>query len=72
MESNIIKSSIFYLLVLLFSGCSNKIYTEFINEDKGQDTDIWALEHGYISIVPTQFDLTAHHAIKDINDWELS
>lgn len=45
---------------------------KFINEDKGQDTDIWALEHGYISIVPTQFDLTAHQAIKDINDWDLS
>lgn len=43
---------------------------EFVNEDKGQDTDIWALENGYISVVPTQFDLTAHHAIKEINDWE--
>ena len=45
---------------------------EFVNQDKGQDTDIWALENGYISIVPTQFDLTAHHAIKDINNWNLT
>jgi len=44
---------------------------EFVNEDKGQDTDEWALQQGYISIVPVQFDLTAHHAIKDINSWDL-
>src|SRR6056297_2937932 len=39
--------------------------------DKGEDTDEWALEHGYISVVPTQFDLTAHHAIPQINNWNL-
>jgi 5'-nucleotidase len=42
---------------------------EFVNEDKGQDTDEWALSQGYVSIVPVQFDLTAHHVIKDINEW---
>ncbi|HEY0091276.1 MAG TPA: 5'/3'-nucleotidase SurE, partial [Flavobacterium sp.] len=35
---------------------------EFINQDKGADTDEWALDNGYVSVVPTQFDLTAHHA----------
>lgn len=44
---------------------------EFINNDKGEDTDIWALDNGYISVVPTQFDLTAHHAIQKINSWDL-
>lgn len=44
---------------------------EFINKDKGEDTDEWALENGYVSVVPVQFDLTAHHAIKDINSWML-
>jgi 5'-nucleotidase len=44
---------------------------EFINEDKGEDTDEWALKNGYVSVVPVQFDLTAHHAIKDINSWDL-
>ncbi len=44
---------------------------EFVNKDKGEDTDEWALKNGYISVVPTQFDLTAHHVIKDINNWEL-
>ena len=44
---------------------------EFINEDKGEDTDEWALQQGYVAVVPVQFDLTAHHAIKDINSWDL-
>jgi 5'-nucleotidase len=44
---------------------------EFVNLDKGQDTDEWALENGYISIVPVQFDMTAHHAIQQLNNWNL-
>lgn len=44
---------------------------EFINEDKGEDTDEWALQNNFVSVVPVQFDLTAHHAIKDINTWDL-
>ena len=44
---------------------------EFVNHDKGQDTDEWALENGYVSIVPVQFDLTAYHAIQTINNWDL-
>lgn len=42
---------------------------DFVNEDKGEDTDEWALEHGYISVVPVQFDLTAHHATQQLNTW---
>lgn len=45
---------------------------KFVNEDKGQDTDEWALENGYISMVPTQFDLTAHHYIQELNSWSLN
>jgi 5'-nucleotidase len=45
---------------------------EFINQDKGDDTDEWALENGYVSIVPVQFDLTAHHAIQQLNTWNLN
>lgn len=44
---------------------------EFVNHDKGQDTDEWALENGFVSIVPVQFDLTAYHAIQTINNWDL-
>ncbi len=42
---------------------------EFINYDKGEDTDEWALNNGYVSVVPVQFDLTAHHAIQTLNQW---
>jgi len=31
---------------------------EFVNFDKGRDTDVWALKHNYVSVVPVQFDLT--------------
>jgi 5'-nucleotidase len=31
---------------------------QFVNFDEGEDTDVWALENGYVSIVPVQFDLT--------------
>ncbi len=44
---------------------------KFINEDKGEDTDEWALRQGYVSVVPTQFDLTAHHFIQELNNWSL-
>ena len=43
----------------------------FINQDKGEDTDEWALENGYVSVVPVQFDLTAHHSIQQLNTWNL-
>ena len=43
----------------------------FVNQDRGEDTDEWALKEGYISIVPTQFDLTAHHSIQQLNTWNL-
>jgi 5'-nucleotidase len=31
---------------------------EFVNFDKGKDTDVWALDNNFVSIVPIQFDLT--------------
>ncbi|MBZ5859198.1 5'/3'-nucleotidase SurE [Flavihumibacter profundi] len=31
---------------------------EFLNFDKGKDTDVWALHNNYVSVVPVQFDLT--------------
>lgn len=36
---------------------------EFLNFDKGKDTDVWALENNYVSVVPVQFDLT-HYELK--------
>jgi len=42
----------------------------FTDVDKGEDTDEWALKNGYVSIVPVQYDLTAHHAMTELNEWE--
>lgn len=45
---------------------------KFVNKDHGEDTDEWALKQGYVSVVPTQYDMTAHHAISHINSqWQL-
>ena len=45
---------------------------KFVNQDKGEDTDEWALANNFISVVPVQYDLTAHHAIQDLNMWDLN
>jgi 5'-nucleotidase len=37
---------------------------EFVNFDKGKDTDVWALKNNYVSVVPVQFDLT-NYQLKD-------
>lgn len=37
---------------------------DFINMDDQADNDIWAISNNYISVVPTQFDMTAHHTIQ--------
>lgn len=44
---------------------------KFVNMDNGEDTDEWALENHYVSVVPVQFDLTAHHFIQRLNSWDL-
>lgn len=44
----------------------------FVNKDKGEDTDEWALENGYVSVVPVQFDLTAHTFLDNLNNWGLN
>lgn len=44
----------------------------FVNEDSGEDTDEWALENNYVSVVPVQFDLTAHEVIQNLKTWNLN
>ncbi len=44
---------------------------KFVNGDKGEDTDEWALANNYVSVVPVQFDLTAHHFLQKLNSWNL-
>lgn len=44
----------------------------FNDYDHGDDTDLFALNKGYVSVVPTLFDLTAHHFIMNLNTWDLN
>lgn len=44
----------------------------FKHLDDGKDTDQWALENNYVSVVPVHYDLTAHHALKEIDNWKLN
>ncbi|MCC7029608.1 MAG: 5'/3'-nucleotidase SurE [Chitinophagaceae bacterium] len=39
---------------------------EFQNQDKGKDTDVWALSNHYASVVPVQYDLTDYDLFKSI------
>lgn len=44
---------------------------EFVNFDKGTDTDVWALANNYVSVVPVQFDLTHYALMKRLkNLWK--
>jgi 5'-nucleotidase len=42
----------------------------FRNYDEGTDTDIWALENNFVSVVPCQFDITAHKSLNHFKTWE--
>lgn len=45
---------------------------EFINFDKGKDTDVWALDNNYVSVVPVQFDLTNYKIKSQLEkNWKL-
>lgn len=43
----------------------------FVTEDLSTDTDLWALDNGYVSVVPSGHDLTIHSAIADNKMLEL-
>lgn len=44
----------------------------FVNFDKGEDNDEWAIANNFVSVVPCQFDLTAYSALPNLNeDWEI-
>jgi 5'-nucleotidase len=46
---------------------------EFVNFDKGKDTDVWALGNNFVSIVPVQFDLTNYVLKTKLEKtWQLS
>jgi 5'-nucleotidase len=39
-------------------------------QDTGEDSDIWALENGYVSVVPVQYDLTNYKAVESLRKLE--
>ncbi len=41
----------------------------FVKIGNGEDTDQWALEHNYVSVVPVQFDFTATRALETLKTW---
>lgn len=43
----------------------------FEKRENSQETDQWALENNYVSVVPVHFDFTAHHALKHLENWKL-
>jgi 5'-nucleotidase len=44
---------------------------EFSDEDKREDTDLHMLKNGYVSIVPTLYDLTAYEKMNEFENWKL-
>lgn len=41
----------------------------FVKIGDGADTDQWAIEHGYVAVVPVGFDFTAGAALNEMKDW---
>lgn len=44
---------------------------DFAQTDNEKDTDAFALSENYVSVVPTQYDLTAYKEIETIKTWKL-
>jgi len=42
---------------------------KFVNLDKGTDTDLAAIEDGFVSVTPIHYDLTAYEALKEVETW---
>jgi len=43
---------------------------EFVNFDKGKDTDVWALQNHYVSVVPVEFDFTNYALKEKLEKWK--
>jgi 5'-nucleotidase len=42
------------------------------DEPEAEDTDNWALTHGYVAITPTQYDVTNYAMMKEMESWDFS
>ncbi len=43
----------------------------FKSHEDSEDTDVNQLNNNYVTVVPTQFDMTAHKSIGEIQNWNL-
>lgn len=41
------------------------------DEPEAEDTDNWALRHGYVAITPTKIDVTSYEMIEQMRGWDL-
>ena len=41
------------------------------DEPEAEDTDRWALDHGYVAITPTRIDVTHYGLLEQMKDWRL-
>ena len=45
---------------------------EYANDEPdAEDTDRWALSHGYVAITPTQIDVTHYELLRQMEGWQL-
>lgn len=44
---------------------------DFLRHDTQEGTDLQALEQGFASVVPTQFDMTAYKVMDHFNEWNV-
>lgn len=44
---------------------------DFVDQETSDDTDLYWIDKGYVSVVPTQFDMTAYKALDNLKNWEL-
>jgi 5'-nucleotidase len=44
---------------------------DFQCQSNDENTDLNAMENGYVSVVPTHFDLTAYSALDELQNWDL-
>jgi 5'-nucleotidase len=41
----------------------------FVNLDSGTNTDLWAVDNGWVSVTPVHHDLTAYRAMEALQQW---
>ena len=44
----------------------------FINQDNDKETDEWALDNGFVSVVPISYDMTSYADLEEIKNWKLN